>query len=506
MGGYIGALDQGTTSTRFLLFDRKGDQVAGRQLEHRQIYPRPGWVEHDPVEIWEKACAVIAATLREAKVSAEELAAVGITNQRETTVVWDPRSGRPYANAVVWQDTRTDGIVAELAAAGGKSAGLDRFRAATGLPLATYFSGPKLQWLLDNTPGLRQAAERGEAVFGTVDSWLAWQLTGGPGRGRHLTEPSNASRTLLFGLDSQAWDPALLEVFGVPPRMLPAVLPSIPGEPYGHTSEEGPFGARVPLAGILGDQQAALFGQACFRPGESKNTYGTGCFLLFNTGARPVASRHGLLTTVAWSQEGRGPLFALEGSIAITGALVQWLRDNLGMIGSSAEIEPLAAQAEDCGGVYFVPAFSGLFAPHWRSDARGVIVGLSRFATKAHLARAALEATAFQTQEVFEAMRKDSGIDILVLKADGGMTGNELLMQFQADILGVPVVRPRVRETTALGAAFAAGLSVGFWQPGELESLWREDRRWDPGMSAAERERRCRLWRKAVERSLGWVE
>jgi len=506
MGGYIGALDQGTTSTRFLLFDRKGDQVAGRQLEHRQIYPRPGWVEHDPVEIWEKACAVIAATLREAKVSAEELAAVGITNQRETTVVWDPRSGRPYANAVVWQDTRTDGIVAELAAAGGKTAGLDRFRAATGLPLATYFSGPKLQWLLDNTPGLRQAAERGEAVFGTVDSWLAWQLTGGPGRGRHLTEPSNASRTLLFGLQSQAWDPALLEVFGVPPRMLPAVLPSIPGEPYGHTSEEGPFGARVPVAGILGDQQAALFGQACFRPGESKNTYGTGCFLLFNTGARPVASRHGLLTTVAWSQEGRGPLFALEGSIAITGALVQWLRDNLGMIGSSAEIEPLAAQAEDCGGVYFVPAFSGLFAPHWRSDARGVIVGLSRFATKAHLARAALEATAFQTQEVFEAMRKDSGIDIRVLKADGGMTGNELLMQFQADILGVPVVRPRVRETTALGAAFAAGLAVGFWQPGELESLWREDRRWEPTMSAAQRERRCRLWRKAVERSLGWVE
>jgi glycerol kinase len=506
MGEYIGALDQGTTSTRFLLFDRKGDQVAGRQLEHRQIYPRPGWVEHDPVEIWEKACAVIAATLREAKVSAEELAAVGITNQRETTVVWDPRSGRPYANAVVWQDTRTDGIVAQLAAAGGKTAGLDRFRAATGLPLATYFSGPKLKWLLDNTPGLRRAAERGEAVFGTVDSWLAWQLTGGPGRGRHLTEPSNASRTMLFGLQSQAWDSALLEVFGVPRRMLPEVLPSIPGEPYGHTSEEGPFGARVPVAGILGDQQAALFGQACFRPGESKNTYGTGCFLLFNTGARPVASRHGLLTTVAWSQEGRGPQFALEGSIAITGALVQWLRDNLGMIGSSAEIEPLAAQAEDCGGVYFVPAFSGLFAPHWRSDARGVIVGLSRFATKAHLARAALEATAFQTQEVFEAMRKDSGIDIRVLKADGGMTGNELLMQFQADILGVPVVRPRVRETTALGAAFAAGLSVGFWQPGELESLWREDRRWDPGMSAAERERRCRLWRKAVERSLGWVE
>jgi len=511
MSGYIGALDQGTTSTRFLLFDRQGNQVAGRQLEHRQIYPRPGWVEHDPQEIWQKACAVIAGTLAEAKVPARELAAVGITNQRETTVVWDPANGRPYANAIVWQDTRTDGIVSGLAAgsAGAKPdavGGLDRFRAVTGLPLATYFSGPKLQWLLDNTPGLRQAAERGRALFGTVDSWLAWQLTGGPGRGRHLTEASNASRTMLFGLESQAWEPALLEAFGVPPRMLPEVLPSVPGEPYGHTTEDGPFGARLPVAGILGDQQAALFGQACFSEGESKNTYGTGCFLLFNTGRKRVASRHGLLTTVAWSREGQAPLFALEGSIAITGALVQWLRDNLGLISSSAEIEALAAQVEDCGGVYFVPAFSGLFAPHWRSDARGVIVGLSRFANRAHLARAALEATAFQTLEVFQAMAKDSGIGIRVLKADGGMTGNELLMQFQADLLGVPVVRPKVRETTALGAAFAAGLSVGFWQPGEPESLWREDRRWLPSMSAAERERRCRLWRKAVQRSLGWVE
>jgi glycerol kinase len=519
MGEYIGALDQGTTSTRFLLFDRQGQQVAGRQLEHRQIYPRPGWVEHDPHEIWEKTCAVIVAALNEAGVPARELAAVGITNQRETTVVWDPRSGRPYGNAVVWQDTRTDGIVAGLAAeaapkpdkdVGAKpdevGGGLDRFRATTGLPLATYFSAPKLQWLLENTPGLRLAAERGQALFGTVDSWLAWQLTGGPGRGRHLTEPSNASRTLLFGLESQAWEPALLEVFGVPQRMMPEVLPSIPAEPYGHTAEDGPFGARIPVAGILGDQQAALFGQACFAEGESKNTYGTGCFLLFNTGRKRVASRHGLLSTVAWSREGQAPVFALEGSIAITGALVQWLRDNLGLIGSSAEIEPLAAQAEDCGGVYFVPAFSGLFAPHWRSDARGVIVGLSRFANKAHLARAALEATAFQTLEVFQAMTKDSGIAILVLKVDGGMTGNELLMQFQADLLGVPVVRPQVRETTALGAAFAAGVSVGFWQPGELESLWREDRRWLPAMGSEERERRCRLWRKAVERSLDWVE
>jgi glycerol kinase len=518
MSAYIGALDQGTTSTRFLLFDRQGRQVAGRQLEHRQLYPRPGWVEHDPLEIWQKACAVIAGTLEEAKVAARELAAVGITNQRETTVVWDPATGRPYANAIVWQDTRTDGIVTRLAEAGrpaGAGAakpgaagtrGLDRFREATGLPLATYFSAPKLQWLLENTPGLRQAAERGRALFGTVDSWLAWQLTGGPGRGRHLTEASNASRTLLFGLESQSWEPALLEAFGVPPSMLPEVLPSIPGEPYGHTAEDGPFGARVPVAGILGDQQAALFGQACFTAGESKNTYGTGCFLLLNTGGKRVASRHGLLTTVAWGREGEAPVFALEGSIAITGALVQWLRDNLGLIGSSAEIEPLAAQAQDCGGVYFVPAFSGLFAPHWRSDARGVIVGLSRFATKAHLARAALEATAFQTLEVFQAMVKDSGIAIRVLKADGGMTGNELLMQFQADLLGAPVVRPVVRETTALGAAFAAGLAVGFWQPGELEALWREDRRWQPAMGAAERERRCRLWRKAVERSLGWVE
>jgi glycerol kinase len=507
MAEYIGALDQGTTSTRFLLFDRGGAQVAGRQLEHRQIYPQPGWVEHDPIEIWRKCCSVISTTLRKAGIGAEELAALGITNQRETTLVWNPRTGKPYGNAVVWQDTRTDGIVAGLAeTAGGGAQGIDRFRERVGLPLSTYFSGPKLKWLLDNTPGLRAAAEAGEAVFGTVDSWLAWQLTGGAGRGRHLTEPSNASRTMLMGLHDLRWDADMLGALGVPERMLPEIQPSIPSEPYGYTTEDGPLGARVPLAGILGDQQAALFGQACFAPGESKNTYGTGCFLLFNTGAEIVHSRHGLLTTIAWQRGGDRPIFALEGSIAVTGALVQWLRDNLGLIESSAEIEVLAGQVEDSGGVYFVPAFSGLFAPHWRSDARGVITGLSRFVTKAHLARAALEATAFQTLEIFEAMEKDSSLPIRLLKADGGMTVNGMLMQFQADLLGVPVVRPSVRETTALGAAFAAGLSAGFWQAEELPGLWREDRRWEPRMSAEERERRCRLWRKAVTRSLDWVE
>jgi glycerol kinase len=507
MGRYIGALDQGTTSTRFLLFDRSGSQVAGSQLEHRQIYPRPGWVEHDPLEIWRNCCAAITAALREANVRAGELAAIGITNQRETTVVWDRRTGEPYGNAVVWQDTRTDGIVAELAgAAAGEARGIDRFRERVGLPLSTYFSGPKLKWLLDNTPGLRAAAERGQALAGTIDSWLAWRLTGGAGRGRHLTEPSNASRTMLMSLPGLRWDPDMMGVFGVPERLLPEIQPSIPGEPYGHTTEDGPLGARVPLAGILGDQQAALFGQACFAPGESKNTYGTGCFLLFNTGTEIVHSRHGLLTTVAWQRGSDPPIFALEGSIAITGALVQWLRDNLGLIASSADIEKLAGQVEDSGGVYFVPAFSGLFAPHWRSDARGVIVGLSRFANRAHIARAALEATAFQTREIFEAMERDSSLPIRVLKADGGMTVNGLLMQFQADLLGVPVVRPRVRETTALGAAFAAGLSAGFWQAEELPSIWQEDRRWQPRLEAEERERRYRLWRKAVARSLDWVE
>jgi glycerol kinase len=507
MAKYIGALDQGTTSTRFLLFDRDGVQVAGRQLEHRQIYPHPGWVEHDPLEIWRKSCTVISTTLRKAGIGAEELAALGITNQRETTMVWNPRTGEPYGNAVVWQDTRTDGIVTALAeAAGGGRQGIDRFRDRVGLPLSTYFSGPKLKWLLDNTPGLRAAAERGEALFGTIDTWLAWQLTGGAGRGRHFTEASNASRTMLLNLQNLRWDQEMLGALDIPEGLLPEIQSSIPAEPYGHTTEDGPLGARVPLTGILGDQQAALFGQACFAPGQSKNTYGTGCFLLFNTGTQIVHSRHGLLTTVAWQRGGDPAVYALEGSIAITGALVQWLRDNLGLFASSAEVEPLAAQVEDSGGVYFVPAFSGLFAPHWRSDARGVIMGLSRFVTKAHLARAALEATAFQTREIFEAMEKDSALPISVLKVDGGMTVNALLMQFQADQLGVPVVRPSVRETTALGAAFAAGLGSGFWQAEELAALWQEERRWEPRMGAEERERRYRLWRKAVTRSLDWVE
>jgi len=500
---YVAALDQGTTSTRCILFDRAGQPVCSRQLEHRQIYPQPGWVEHDPLEIWRNTCALIAGCLKDSGASARQVAAVGITNQRETTLVWNPKTGEPYGNAIVWQDTRTAELVSALAGA----QGLDRFRDRTGLPLATYFSGPKLRWLLDNTAGLRRAAERGEALFGTIDSWLIWRLTGGPGRGRHLTDVTNASRTLLFDLEALDWDAQMLEAVGVPRRMLPEIAASVPGEPYGLATEDGPFGHPVPVAGALGDQQAALFGQACFRAGESKNTYGTGCFLLLHTGEQVVRSRCGLISTVAYRFEGRPAAYALEGSVAVAGALVQWLRDNLGLIRSSGEIEALAASVEDSGGLYFVPAFSGLFAPHWRSDARGVLVGLSGYANKAHLARAALEATAFQTHEIYAAMQRDSGLAIPSLKVDGGMVVNGLLMQFQADLLGIPVIRPRVTETTALGAAYAAGLAVGFWDSlDQLSRLWREDRRWQPRLPGAERERRCRLWSKAVERSLDWVE
>jgi glycerol kinase len=500
---YVAALDQGTTSTRCILFDRAGRPVCSRQLEHRQIYPRPGWVEHDPLEIWRRCGEVVSACLKEAGASARQVAGAGITNQRETTIVWNPKTGEPYANALVWQDTRTAELVAALAG----SDGLDRFRACTGLPLATYFSGPKLRWLLDNTPGLRRAAERGEALFGTVDSWLIWWLTGGPGRGRHLTDVSNASRTLLMNLEELNWDEQLLQALDIPRRMLPEIVPSIPGEPYGLSTEEGPFAGQVAVAGALGDQQAALFGQACFQAGSSKNTYGTGCFLLLHTGAQVVRSRCGLISTVAYRFEGRPAAYALEGSVAVAGALVQWLRDNLGLIASSGEIEPLAASVEDSGGLYFVPAFSGLFAPHWRSDARGVLVGLSGYATRAHLARAVLESTAFQTQEIYEAMQQDSGLAIPSLKVDGGMVVNDLLMQFQADLLGIPVIRPRITETTALGAAYAAGLAVGFWDSAEqLARLWQEQRRWQPRMQPEERERRCRQWRKAVARSLDWVE
>ncbi len=509
MSTYVAALDQGTTSSRCILFDRGGRPVHSRQREHRQIYPRPGWVEHDPLEIWRTCGELIAGCLKDAGAGPRQIAAVGITNQRETTVVWNPATGQPYANAIVWQDTRTAELVSALAGTSGApgARGLDRFRQRTGLPLATYFSGPKLRWLLDNTPGLRQAAERGEALFGTIDSWLIWWLTGGPGRGRHVTDVSNASRTLLLDLQTLDWDPELLAALEVPRRMLPQIVPSIPARPYGVTTAEGPLGGEVPVAGALGDQQAALFGQACFRAGESKNTYGTGCFLLLHTGSQIVHSRCGLISTVAYRFEGEPAAYALEGSVAVAGALVQWLRDNLGLIRSSAEIEALAASVQDSGGVYFVPAFSGLFAPHWRSDARGVVAGLSGYATKAHLARAVLEATAFQTYEIYRAMKEDSGLDIPSLKVDGGMVVNELLMQFQADLLNVPVIRPRVTETTALGAAYAAGLAVGFWDSTEqLSSMWAEDRRWQPRLPPQERERRFRQWQKAVSRSLDWVE
>ena len=500
---YVGALDQGTTSTRFILFDRRGRPVHSCQREHRQLYPRPGWVEHDPVEIRDRSFEVITTALREAGVAASAVAALGITNQRETVVLWDPATGAPYGNAVVWQDTRSDAIVGELAREGGK----ERFRARTGLPLATYFSGPKLKWLLDSRPEVREAAEGGRALVGTVDSWLAWWLTGGPQGGRHLTDPTNASRTMLMDLKSLRWDPSLLEVFGVPAGCLPEILPSVPGEPYGVTREDGPLGARIPVAGVLGDQQAALFGQACFEAGTGKNTYGTGCFLLLNTGPEAVASRHGLITTVAYRLGEEAPRYALEGSIAVTGALVQWLRDNLGLIGSSAQVEELAREVEDSGGVYFVPAFSGLFAPYWRSDARGLIIGLSAYARRGHIARAALEATAFQTLEIDEAMTQETGMRMPSLRVDGGMVVNELLMQFQADLLNRPVVRPAVSETTALGAAFAAGLSVGFWQDREeLASLWAEERRWTPAMSEGERRERIRRWKRAVERTFGWLD
>jgi len=495
---YIGALDQGTTSTRFILFDKQGNEVGSRQVEHKQYYPKPGWVEHDPMEIWENSCRVIEETLTNVGITGDAVAALGITNQRETTVVWEKHSGRPFCNALVWQDTRTSGIISRLAEEGGA----DRFRSKVGLPLSAYFSGSKIQWILENIDGVRDAAERGEALFGTIDSWLLWRFTG-----RHITDVTNASRTMLMDLETLQWDEDMLRVFGVPRQMLPEIVSSSPAGPYGVTAADGPFKAEVPVAGILGDQQAALFGQACFEPGSSKNTYGTGCFLLVNIGEKPVLSEHGLITTVAYRRGDLPALYALEGSVAVAGALVQWFRDNLGLIEESSHIEEMARSVEDSGGLYFVPAFSGLFAPYWRGDARGVIVGLSGYANKGHLARAVLEATAFQTLEIFDSMRKDAEIEIASLKADGGMVKNELLMQFQADMLEVPVIRPEITETTALGAAFAAGLSVGFWKSTEeLTSLWKENKRWNPGMEKKERENRYRLWQKAVTRSFDWVE
>jgi len=499
MPNYIGALDQGTTSTRFLIFDRDGRVVACAQREHRQIYPQPGWVEHDPDEIWARTEAVISEALLSAGLSGRDLAAIGITNQRETTVFWDRRTGKPVHNAVVWQDTRVGDQVAEFGRAGGP----DRFRAETGLPLSTYFSSLKIRWLLDHVSGVREQAESGNVLFGTIDSFLVWRLTGGARGGLHLTDCTNASRTQLMNLQTLDWDPELLHAFGVPARMLPKICAS--SQVYGEAALGAVKG--IPIAGILGDQQAALMGQTCFHAGEAKNTYGTGCFLLLNTGEQMVQSRHGLLTTVAYQIAGQKPIYALEGSVAITGALVQWLRDNLGLIQTSADIEELARTVEDNGDIYLVPAFSGLYAPYWKHTARGVIAGLTRFSNRGHLARAALEATAFQTREVVEAMEKDAAMPVRVLRTDGGMVRNELLMQFQADILAREVVRPRVTETTALGAAYAAGLAVGFFESAEaLRAQWTADRRWTPVMDPGRRERMYRQWKKAVTRSFDWVD
>jgi glycerol kinase len=503
MAKYVAAIDQGTTSTRFMVFDHDSQVVGVDQKEHRQIYPQPGWVEHDPMEIWERTQEVIRGGLARANIAADQLAAIGITNQRETTVVWDKRTGRPYCNAIVWQDTRTADICDKLA----RDEGQDRFRSKVGLPLATYFSGPKIQWILDNVPGVRQDAERGYALFGNIDTWLIWWLTGGPDGGAHVTDVSNASRTMLMNLNTLDWDEEILRILRVPRQMLPQIRPSSDPALYGHTHRDGPMGHSIPVCGDLGDQQAALVGQTCFQPGEAKNTYGTGCFLLLNVGTLPVASQSGLLTTVAYRIGDKPAVYALEGSIAITGALVQWLRDNIGLISKSSEVEELAATVEDSGGIYFVPAFSGLFAPYWNSKARGLIIGLTRYINKGHLARAALEATAYQTREVMDAMNKDAGVRLTALKVDGGMVFNEVLMQFQADILGVPVVRPTVAETTSLGAAYAAGLAVGFWDDLQgLRRYWKEDRRWLPQWDEARRQTAYRGWLKAVRRSIDWLD
>ncbi|WP_430911815.1 glycerol kinase GlpK [Methylobacterium sp. sgz302541] len=495
---HVGAIDQGTTSTRFIVFDRQGRIVACAQREHEQIFPRPGFVEHDASEIWRNTRTVMGEALGAARLEPADLAAIGITNQRETTLIWDARTGEPLHNALVWQDTRVDAAVAALAREGG----IDRFRAVTGLPLASYFSGLKLAWLLDHVPGARARAETGEVLFGTIDTWLVWNLTGGAEGGLHVTDATNASRTQLMSLDTLDWDDGMLAAFRIPRRVLPEIRSS--SEVFGET--RAPF-AGVPIAGILGDQQAALFGQTCFAEGDAKNTYGTGCFALMNTGTRPVRSTHGLVTTVGYRLGGGKPVYALEGSIAIAGALVQWLRDNLGLIRRSDEIEPLARSVEDNGDVYIVPAFSGLYAPHWRPDARGIVAGLTRFANKGHIARAALEATAYQTREVLEAMETDSGTAVEALRCDGGMVVNDLLMQFQADILDRPVLRPKVSETTALGAAYAAGLGVGFWSGlDELKAQAGVDRRWHPRMDDARRKVLYSAWGRAVERSLGWKQ
>jgi glycerol kinase len=495
---YIGAIDQGTTSTRFIVFDQKGQQIAVAQKEHEQIFPQAGWVEHNPAEIWANTQEVINTALAKANLATTQLAAVGITNQRETTIVWNKLTGKAYYNALVWQDTRVGNMVAFLAANGGA----DRFRASTGLPLATYFSGLKVKWLLENIPGMAADAAAGQALFGNIDSFLMWQLTGATAGGLHITDVTNASRTQLMDLQTLQWNQEILDILGIPLAMLPAIKSS---------SEVYALGtgvlAGVPLAGILGDQQAALVGQTCFTKGEAKNTYGTGCFMLMNTGTQPFTSKHGLLTTVAYKLGSQPVHYALEGSVAITGALVQWLRDNLGLIQNAQEVESLAQTVADNGGCYMVPAFSGLYAPYWQADARGLIAGLTRYIHKGHIARAALEATAYQTLEVLEAMVQDSGIAVAALKVDGGMVVNELLMQFQSDMLKVPVLRPTMIETTALGAAYAAGLAVGYWTDlSHLTANWGIDHTWQPNMPDAQRNSYYHFWKKAVSRSMAWAE
>ena len=503
MTRYIASIDQGTTSTRCMIFDHKGKTVSISQKEHKQITPQPGWVEHDPMEIWNRTREVIQEAIITGNIQTGEISAVGITNQRETTVVWDKNTGKPYYNAIVWQDTRTKDICDILS----KEEGQDRFRNKVGLPLATYFSGPKISWILNNVDGVREAAEKGNAIFGNIDSWLIWWLTGGPNGGSHVTDVTNASRTMLMELKTLDWDDEILTVLGIPRQMLPRIVPSSDPQTWGKTNGGGPFNEAIPVAGDLGDQQAALVGQTCLSPGEAKNTYGTGCFMLLNTGNEIVNSKSGLLTTLGYKFGDAPAVYALEGSIAFAGALVQWLRDNLSMIEKSSDVEDLARTVDDNGGIYFVPAFSGLFAPYWKSDARGVIVGMTSFITKGHIARATLEATAFQTREVLDAMEKDSDVSLTSLNVDGGMVYNELLMQFQADILGVPVVRPKISETTALGSAYAAGLAVGFWSnESDLRANWHLDRTWEPQMTAFERTNQYKAWLKAVERTFGWVE
>jgi len=505
---YIAAIDQGTTSTRCIIFDHAGRVVAQDQREHTQIYPRPGWVEHDALEIWQRVYEVVSGALNKAGLVNKDIAAIGITNQRETTVVWERATGQPVHNAIVWQDTRTDGLIKKLSQG---SNGQNHFRKKTGLPLATYFAGPKLRWLLDEVPGLKRRAAKGEVLFGTIDSWLIWNLTGGPNGGLHMTDVTNASRTLLMNLRTLDWDDDILKEMGIPRAVLPRIHSSSEGYGFAKGVLDG-----VPVAGALGDQHAALFGQTCFSAGEVKNTYGTGCFMLLNTGPTPITSKNGLLTTVAYQLGKQPAVYALEGSIAIAGALVQWLRDNLGLIAASEDVEGLASTVTDNGGIYFVPAFSGLYAPYWKDNARGVIAGLTRYVNKGHIARATLEATAYQTREVLDAMNKDMAVASVTankrsaklksLKVDGGMTHNNLLMQFQSDILGVPVIRPVVSETTALGAAYAAGLAVGYWRDlAELRVNWDKGMEWTPEMKPALREKRYAEWKKAVTRTFDWL-